>query len=237
MSYKDADADDVEESPHFACTVKELKFELVNVANWNGRNTHVPSPEKLKVRNAVPADEHRRRTDEILIGGAEAELEQVDRHECKERHTRDCKIHRREQARAFNHFLLVPRTHQTDKDVEKSTQQDVFLYNVRRETKTGPIKPHIKVAISVEIIRAHKHVQVADCMDHLEEHEKNCRSCEPFAITADLDILTKTSENCCADFVKNGQPQTPESMEVRLDVEKEDAWIVVIALPSPILRA
>jgi len=67
--------------------------------------------------------------------------------------------------------------------VKHGTQDDVFLNDICRQAEAGPIQANIEVAITIEVIRAHEHVEISDTVDHHEEDEQDCRTSEACAVT------------------------------------------------------
>jgi hypothetical protein len=73
----------------------------------------------------------------------------------------------------INLYMNDPLTLQANSDVQESSQQQVFLNDVGRQPETGPVEADIEVAVSVEVIRSEKDVQVSDGVDHHEKHEED----------------------------------------------------------------
>jgi len=127
VCHEDNNAEDVEVSPEVVLAVEEGVLEVVDIAHWHRLDLSPLGPEKVQLGDAIPADEHGRRTDVVLEGISETELEQVNGHECSQHDTGQSQVHGREETSRLGHALLVPRTPEANEHVQDSTEKNVLF--------------------------------------------------------------------------------------------------------------
>mmetsp|Transcript_13541 Transcript_13541/g.34063 ORF Transcript_13541/g.34063 Transcript_13541/m.34063 type:complete len:533 (+) Transcript_13541:299-1897(+) len=167
-------------------------LELVDVADHHNRHVGVLGPEQAQVQQIVQIE-----VDQVLRrahgeGGTDLSqtvLEQMHGHERQQRQATDCHI----QPARSNCVGdgNIPSSLQAHQHVEHCGEQHVLFHNVGIEPEACPVQPHVEVPIPVEIIRAKKHVQVPNSMDHQEENEEECRACEANTIVGELEVSSE----------------------------------------------
>merc|ERR1719480_457283 len=148
VRHEDDHAHQVEHGP---CRLLEhLVLQLVDVPYWNGLYGLVLGPEQIEGQDSGEVDEITRWADPVWVGGTETELEQVNGHETHQCKSGDGQV----ELSGFDAKVQfqVPSAFQSNENVQKSSQQNVFLHNVCRQSKSSPIQTHIEITISVEVI-------------------------------------------------------------------------------------
>merc|ERR1719231_1010999 len=57
------------------------------------------------------------------------------------------------------------------------------------EAEASPVEPHVEVAVTIEVIRAQKDVQVANSMDDDEDEEEHRRAGQADTVVAEGHVL------------------------------------------------
>jgi len=166
-----------------------VKFQSVDVTHLDRLHTLIRGPEQLQLGDATEENEVWWWPERIFFRGSKSELEQVNSHENQKHHTSHAQVEVAIDDGSL-HTKLVPCFGQTCCDMEQCREQDVLLNNVCRKPKSGPVQPHIEVAVTIEVIRASKHMQVANSMDNNEQDKKDGTACQSNAISGiDLEVF------------------------------------------------
>merc|ERR1719277_715465 len=155
MGHEDQDADKVEDTP--VRVLEDLVLQLVDVPDCNGFHRLVLGPEQVEGQDACEVDQIAGWADPVGIGVTESELEQVDGHEAHQSNSCYCQV---ELARLDAEVeLQIPGALEANKDVQNGCKQNVFLNDVCRQSKSCPVEADVEIAVSIEIIRTHEHME------------------------------------------------------------------------------
>merc|ERR1712007_97408 len=152
---------DVENHP--SKRLEDLELQAIYVAHHDRRAALVSNPEQAQMKDALHVDQIWWRANLVGLRLAKAKLEKVYCHEGEQGNARDGEIHLARGHRVVDRD--VPGPFQRDEHVEQGGEQHVLLDDVGGEPEAGPIEPHVKIAISVEVVRPEEGVEVADRVD------------------------------------------------------------------------
>mmetsp|Transcript_54684 Transcript_54684/g.171694 ORF Transcript_54684/g.171694 Transcript_54684/m.171694 type:complete len:633 (+) Transcript_54684:173-2071(+) len=236
VRHEDADGEDVEEAP--PGVVEDLELQRIDVADADLGHGGVLGPEQVERQEAPEVHEAGGRADVVrakLSGVAEAELEEVDGHEGHEHEAGDGEVQHAEAGGAHQLDLHVPGPLQADNDVQDDGEEDVLLDDVGGEAEAGPVQADVEVAVAVEVVGPFEDVQVSHGVDDNEDKQENGTAGEAVAVVGDLDV--GGGEDGGTRLVQHRQEQRPTRKQVGLDVDQENARVVVRTLDPPVLRA
>jgi len=189
VEHEDEDTENIECRPHLVA--EKLELQGVDVSNRNSNHFRVFAPEEPQLKDADEIDEKWWRANHVrteLFSVAEAELEEMDSHECKEHEARNGQI----EVPGFHthcQFHIV-RALQADQDMQEHGKKDILLDDVRWQAKPSPVQTNIEITIAVKIIRPHKNVKITDSMNDKEEDQQYGTAGQTNTVVCDLDIFS-----------------------------------------------
>merc|ERR1719210_1789523 len=147
---KDANRQQVECAPTYG--LKDLELKAVDVTHGKLCATFVVHPEQIEfeLQQRVEIDQVRWRAESEILGRSEAELEEVDCHECEQGNPRDSQIQLPRGDLVGK--VDVPCPLQCHEHMEQDRQQNVLFHDICRKAQASPIQANIEISVSVEII-------------------------------------------------------------------------------------
>merc|ERR1712159_229257 len=89
--------------------------------------------------------------------------------------------------------------------------------------------------MTIEVVWASKHMEVANSMDNNEQDEEDGAACQSNAICG-IDLKILVAENRFQDLQDDRNPQMDGRVTIRLHIDDEHTRIVVITIDAPIGR-